>query len=80
MGLTSAAIPRGMHAALVEGDGDDTDVLSTVGTVTTTERLAHFALRWRLVGRDPSVEEVLPFRPSCGGRPLPTPRHAAAGA
>ena len=76
VGLTSAAVPTGMHAFLLEGDEDDTDVLSTVGTVTTTEGLAHFALRWRLVGRGPSVVEVLPFRPPAGGRSLPMPRRS----
>jgi hypothetical protein len=74
VGLSPDAILGGMHAFLVEGDDDGGDVLSTVGTVRTSEGLARFALRWRLVGRDPSAVEVLPIRPPAGGRSLPTPR------
>ncbi len=72
VGLAPDAFLRGMHAVLLGGDEDGTDVLSTAGTVHTSDGFARFALRWRLVGRDPSVIEVLPLRPPAGGRSLPT--------
>ncbi len=72
VGLAPDAFLRGMHAFLLGGGEDGTDVLSTAGTVHTSDGLARFVLRWRLVGRDPSVIEVLPPGPPAGGRSLPT--------
>ncbi len=62
------------HVALIGAgtltQSDDGEVVVTRGLVRTSGDAARFTLRWRLVGKNPSVAEVLPLPPPEGGGSL----------
>lgn len=76
VGLLPDALLSSMHSFAPEEPFDD--VVATSGALRTSDGYVHFTLRWRLMGKEPSMVEVLPLRPSRGERSLPVVRRAPA--
>ncbi len=78
VGVPPDALLSGMHSFAPEEPFDD--VVATNGALRTSEGYVHYTLRWRLMGKEPSVVEVLPLRPPRGGRSLRVGRRTPANA
>lgn len=73
LGLTPDARLLGMRSFMPKEVVED--IVSSDGTLQTSEGVVPFSLRWRMAGKSPSMVEVLPMRSPGGGRALPSLRH-----